>query len=325
MYYVRYADDFVIGVIGSKKDAEHISRQVRNFITTSLGLEVNEAKTRIRHISEGVNFLGYEIRQADAKKLLKQKMQGRHALRRSTTGIVQLFVPDNIAAKFCHQKKYGCYENMKAVHRSSLQNLSEAEIVLTFNAEMRGLANYYSLALDMKYKLSKLYFIWQISLFKTLANKRRSSVNKVAKSLRQNNGDLAITVQAKNGSRKIEVFKLKHVNRNRTTIVDTEPRTAHITTRTTEIMRRLGARICEYCAKTGRCEVHHVRKLKDLKKGRKAGYKPSLWQLMMIARRRKTMILCASCHDKLHRKTTRSETGKGKNTPATTCLKWGFC
>ncbi|WP_336313901.1 group II intron reverse transcriptase/maturase, partial [Escherichia coli] len=86
-----------------------------------------------------------------------------------------------------------------AVHRSSLQNLSEAEIVLTFNAEMRGLANYYSLALDMKYKLSKLYFIWQISLFKTLANKRRSSVNKVAKSLRQNNGDLAITVQAKNG------------------------------------------------------------------------------------------------------------------------------
>lgn len=76
--------------------------------------------------------------------------------------------------------------------------------------------------------------------FKTLANKRRSSVNKVAKSLRQNNGDLAITVQAKNGSRKIEVFKLKHVNRNRTTIVDTEPRTAHITTRTTEIMRRLG-------------------------------------------------------------------------------------
>ncbi|HHU2036489.1 TPA: reverse transcriptase domain-containing protein, partial [Escherichia coli] len=82
MYYVRYADDFVIGVIGSKKDAEHISRQVRNFITTSLGLEVNEAKTRIRHISEGVNFLGYEIRQADAKKLLKQKMQGRHALRR---------------------------------------------------------------------------------------------------------------------------------------------------------------------------------------------------------------------------------------------------
>ncbi|WP_252375294.1 reverse transcriptase domain-containing protein [Escherichia coli] len=80
MYYVRYADDFVIGVIGSKKDAEHISRQVRNFITTSLGLEVNEAKTRIRHISEGVNFLGYEIRQADAKKLLKQKMQGRHAL-----------------------------------------------------------------------------------------------------------------------------------------------------------------------------------------------------------------------------------------------------
>ncbi|MGX2871853.1 hypothetical protein ACWJOJ_24070, partial [Escherichia coli] len=72
----------------------------------------------------------------------------------------------------------------------------------------------------------------RIRLMRARLDKRRSSVNKVAKSLRQNNGDLAITVQAKNGSRKIEVFKLKHVNRNRTTIVDTEPRTAHITTRT---------------------------------------------------------------------------------------------
>ncbi|XIY54292.1 hypothetical protein AB2G23_24175 (plasmid) [Escherichia coli] len=33
-----------------------------------------------------------------------------------------------------------------------------------------------------------------------------------------------------------------------------------------------------YCAKTGRYEVHHVRKLKDLKKGRKAGYKTVPWQ-----------------------------------------------
>ena len=100
--------------------------------------------------------------------------------------------------------------------------------------------------------------------------------------------------QAKMDPEKIEVFKLKHVNRNRTTIVDTEPRTAHITTRTTEIMRRLGAKdLRVLCEDWNAAEVHHVRKLKDLKKGRKAGYKPSLWQLMMIARRRKTMILCA--------------------------------
>ncbi|PHM24327.1 reverse transcriptase domain-containing protein [Xenorhabdus budapestensis] len=300
MYYVRYADDFVIGIIGSKEDAEHIAVQVKNFISTSLGLEVNEAKTKIRHIEEGVTFLGYEIRQQDAKKLVKQKSQGRYSLRRSTKSIVQLFVPDDIAAKFCHRRLYGRYEGVKATHRKSLINLSEAEIVLTFNAEMRGLANYYSLALDMKYKFSKLYFIWQTSLLKTLANKRRSSVNKVAKKLRQPNSDLVLIVQEKKEIRKIEVFKLKHVNRVQVKISDAESVTARITTRTSEIMRRLGARTCEYCGSVGPCEVHHVKKLKDLKKGRKAGYQPSLWQLMMIARRRKTLILCISCHDKLH-------------------------
>lgn len=46
--------------------------------------------------------------------------------------------------------------------------------------------------------------------------------------------------------------------------------------------------------------MHPVRKLKDLSEGRKAGYQPSLWQLMTIARRRKTLILCLDCYDKLH-------------------------
>lgn len=300
MYYVRFADDFVLGIIGSKEDAEHVAQQVRNFITTTLGLEVNEAKTKIQHIEDGVRFLGYEIRQSDAKKLLKQKMHGRHTVRRSTTGIVQLYVPDDVARKFCQQHGYGQYDEPNAKHRASLLSLSEAEIVLTYNAEMRGVANYYNLAIDMKAKLNKLYFIWQTSLFKTIANKRRLTVEKVANMLHQDNGEFVLLVPGKSGTREVKVFKLKHIERKKSVVVDSKPVTARITTRTTDIVLRLEARMCEYCGEEGPCEVHHVRKLKDLSKGRESGYKPSLWQLMMIARKRKTMVLCLNCHHQLH-------------------------
>lgn len=62
----------------------------------------------------------------------------------------------------------------------------------------------------------------------------------------------------------------------------------------TSLMARLKANCCEYCgAQDVDIEIHHVRRLKDLK-GKKR------WEKLMIARRRKTLALCASCHDKLH-------------------------
>ena len=54
---------------------------------------------------------------------------------------------------------------------------------------------------------------------------------------------------------------------------------------------------CEYCGKDDpTCEVHHVQKLKDLKTKPKLEY----WEKVMIARQRKTIILCIECHDLLH-------------------------
>ena len=64
--------------------------------------------------------------------------------------------------------------------------------------------------------------------------------------------------------------------------------------RRTELGQRLRAHRCEWCGtQEGPIEVHHVRKLKDLK-GKE------LWKRQMIARRRKTMVLCKRCHVKLH-------------------------
>lgn len=80
---------------------------------------------------------------------------------------------------------------------------------------------------------------------------------------------------------------------NRSPKVDSFPDTIIYKSRT-ELTQRLIANRCEWCRKTeGRMEVHHVRKLKNLK-GKKQ------WEQVMIARRRKTLILCHNCHVKLH-------------------------
>ena len=62
-----------------------------------------------------------------------------------------------------------------------------------------------------------------------------------------------------------------------------------------EIVERLNAEECEYCGKTGGYfEVHHVRKMADIKDGKE------FWQKLMIARNRKKIVVCIECHDLLH-------------------------
>lgn len=211
MYYIRYADDFIIGLIGSKQDAEHIARQVKHFIADSLELEANEDKTKIKHIGEGISFLGYEIRSCDPQKRLKEIVYGRHTVRRTTIGVTQLYVPTEVPHKFCHEKGYGNYQQLVATHRNYLLHLSDAEIILTYNAELRGLINYYLLACDTKWKFKRLYFIWQTSLFKILANKRQSNVVNIIKQLKQPNGEFIHKVQVENGYKEFVVLKLKHL------------------------------------------------------------------------------------------------------------------
>ena len=75
---------------------------------------------------------------------------------------------------------------------------------------------------------------------------------------------------------------------------DTIPRTVTITGGRNSLMERLKLQVCELCGATDKLEMHHVRKLKDLK-GK------SDWEKRMIARRRKTLPVCPKCHARLGR------------------------
>ena len=58
--YVRYADDFVVLSNGTKAEAQAIKEELGEFLST-MGLTLSEAKTKVTHITEGFEFLGYRV------------------------------------------------------------------------------------------------------------------------------------------------------------------------------------------------------------------------------------------------------------------------
>ncbi|GHO71925.1 hypothetical protein KSC_108170 [Ktedonobacter sp. SOSP1-52] len=295
--YYRYADDFVASIIGSKADAERIQQEIKRFIQETLKLEIAEEKSHIRHSKQGVIFVGYWIKTYSGARVVKAIIhKGRHTTQKSMSERIQVQIPPGNLQKFCAEKRYGIYENGDGRHKAELSILSDAEIILAYNGELRGLANYYALAHSVKGEMNKLAHIWQTSLFKTLAHKHKTHVTTIAKRLKTDNGYVH-TVQEKEKTRIIRLFRLKDLKTSPLTYqsIDIPPNTFALTLSRSEPIRRINAEQCEYCeTKEGPFQVHHIRKMKDVADGKE------LWQRIMAARRRKTLVLCVRCHQRLH-------------------------
>lgn len=297
--YVRYADDFLIGVIGSKEDAAEIKKKVGAYIADSLHLELSDEKTLITHSAKKVRFLGYDI-YVRHSNVAKRTKTGQ--LSRFLKGKVCLELPMEImrkklldySAMTMERTVYG-KEIWKAKARYHLKNNDDLEILDQYNSEVRGFRNYYCIANNAAIANSFGY-IMQYSMFKTFATKYRISMKKAIAKLRIGK-KFGVHFKDKKGKQKIRFFYNNGFARKRKMnmfAVDVMPNTIKYSSKTS-LMDRLSARQCEFCGKTDvDIEIHHVRKLKDLK-GK------SHWECLMIARNRKTLALCFDCHRKLHK------------------------
>jgi RNA-directed DNA polymerase len=68
---VRYADDFVVMVAGTRADAEALKGEAAA-VLAPMGLRLSEAKTRITHIDEGLDFLGYRMQRHQKRGTAKR-------------------------------------------------------------------------------------------------------------------------------------------------------------------------------------------------------------------------------------------------------------
>lgn len=145
--YVRYADDFIIGVNGSKVDCVRIKQQLSDFISNTLKMELSEEKTLITHSNTYAKFLGYNIR---VRRSNTVKPNGRGATQRTMSNGVELAIPlkekingfmfKNGIVKQCDNGE------LEPVCRNDMLRLTDLEIVSGYNAELRGICNYYYMA-----------------------------------------------------------------------------------------------------------------------------------------------------------------------------------
>jgi RNA-directed DNA polymerase len=299
LFYARYADDYLIGIIGNKQEAETVFKEVKTFLNTNLKLEIAEEKSGIHHAKEGTSFLGYVVQNYTSEKIVKVHSpvytRVGAATRRTVKERLQLRIPQTTMSEFCQRKGYGNYETFRPSARPGWVHMDDEEILLAYNAEMRGLANYYALANEAKTGLQKLMSLAKSSFLATLANKHQRSISKENARLRQGK-DLMVCVKTKEGKpKRYTLFTLRNWRPPQPKDdVDMMPTTAHLRFGRSTLDQRLNANTCESCGKEGgHFEVHHVRKLKDLQ-GKE------WWEQVMSYRQRKTMVLCIECHDLLH-------------------------
>ena len=291
--YVRYADDFILGVIGSKKEAEQIKQDLKMFLKEQLKLELSDEKTLITHSKKNARFLGYDIRVVRDWHRMKMPNGTK---KRKFNYQTKLFVPhEKYIQKLVQLNalKIGTNNEWKPVHRPYLVHNDDLEIIRTYNAEIEGYYNYYRLASNV-HVLQSFRQTMKYSMIKTYANKYKSTVSKII-SKHKINGKFGVRYETKEGP-KIAYFTEQRMEKNdaiKQATIDIVENTLIYSGRTSMIDRLLAEK-CEWCDTMGvPLEMHHVHKLKNLK-GKK------MWEQKMIARRRKTMALCISCHHDLH-------------------------
>jgi len=297
--YVRYADDFLLGFIGPKSEAEEIKQQLRKFLQEELKLELSEKKTLITHArSEAARFLGYHVTtmHRDTKQTVRDAKNGTKADSRSINGKMGLKVPqDGIETKCQNYMRNG-----KVIHRIGLMQENDYTIILTYQQEFRGIANYYRLAYNMT-QLSKLKWVMETSLTKTLASKHKMTVPKVYEKYGAKlvvDGKEYKGLQAKIPREEKEPLVATwggvSLSWDSKATIEEKPLRVKWGSRS-ELVRRLLTEVCEWCGSREPLETHHIRKMKDLHKH--PGRELSPWEKRMIALRRKTLLLCPTCHD----------------------------
>lgn len=187
--YVRYADDWIVGIIGNKETTLLIKNQIANFLREKLKITLSEEKTRISHFPSGdkVKFLGVYLKRGEgdpkpkeSKSKSKSKVvDGAHGKLHARVNHVRmnyLLPRAQLLEKLAADGFLKNYTPGQRIITNAIAKwifLDHRSIILRYNAVINGLLNYYSFV-DNYHELHLLInFILKHSCAKTLARKFR--------------------------------------------------------------------------------------------------------------------------------------------------------
>jgi group II intron reverse transcriptase/maturase len=293
--YVRYADDFLCGIIGSKEDTQVIKEDIKKFLSEKLKLELSDEKTLITHSETPANFLGFHIRNRKSDHTKRDSI-GR--LKRCYSKTVEIKIPQDaikkklLAYDVVQIKKHNEKEVWKPKARPEFNHNDDLEILERYNSEIRGLYNYFGIAKNCSKQMSNFGYIMEYSMYKTFAKKLSSSATKVIKKYSKEK-DFIISYTDAKGRSKCRVFYNEGFKKKDSKDVkcDNIPNTNFLPY--PSLIERLKAEQREVCGANGKTVMYQVRTLKTLT-GK------TEWEQMMLKMHHKTLAVCPACNAKIH-------------------------
>ena len=171
--YIRYADEFVIGVLGPREMAIEIRDKVKNFLKTELNVEFSLEKTKVTHVSQGIEFLGYIF--SRRQLFIKQGVVSRKMTIPTLDVNMKKVIARLAEANFCDKSG-------KPLPAFRFLRLPQSETNTKVNYILKGLSEWWSIAGNRRAAIARVAYIIRYSIAKVYAAKfKLSSVAAVFK------------------------------------------------------------------------------------------------------------------------------------------------
>lgn len=292
LHYVRYADDFIMGLNGPKIYCEQIVEECRTFLFEQLKLTLNVEKTKIIHSQlDSAIFLGYRVYKTKLSKM-KISYNSKGKLTRRTTNAVL----DGPVYQIVEKLKQRGYANKKGAPTRNGRFINHPlyDIVEHYKMVERGILQYYKLANNYGRVAARIHYILKYSCALTIASKMKLTTlrrvfNKYGKnlSIKNGSGEIITSYPTVNYRRPKKFFMAPVLNYSSLeAYIDQYDRRV-------QRGRKDLKGPCALCGSTKRIEIHHVRKLSKTKK-------KDYLSVMMARMNRKQIPVCQKCHIKIH-------------------------
>jgi group II intron reverse transcriptase/maturase len=297
--YVRYADDFLIGFVGTKAEAKSVLSKIETFLKTELKMDVSPQKSRVTHAKTSqAEFLGYGVGvYGDVRNRIvngKRTANGRVALR--------------LPAGYAERKAREWQKDGKPRIDGKALTYSVEEALFYYQKQFRGIVNYYQYAVDV-HELARVKYAMELSLVHTLASKLKITVSQIYRRLsryqvvdgyRYKVLQVSAVIDKETGRTQQFTWGGIPLRRKRFVreVLEDNIEWGHMGSG--ELVARLKANACELCGKETRdLEAHHIHRMKDLQTKYKGEHVPR-WVRIMTERRRKILFVCRTCHVQIH-------------------------
>ena len=311
--YVRYVDDFIIFVWGTKNDCLEIKKLVGNFLKSQLSLDLSKEKTKITYLKKDkAKFLGFELWQSPSRiPSFKKDVNPKGILDRNNKDLkyraATLQVPrlritfsmNSVLVKLVDKGlvRYKDGKFFPISYKSALQ-YDISNIIIYLKAVFRGLANYYGYCHNWYDAKTLFNYFGKYCVAMTIAHKTKSKVPKV---FAKYGNELEVTnakgkVISFYGSLSNAAIKRKSVNDF--TNNDAVPSIENLLLKHFNLAKiHLIHWPCVICGKSG--EIHHIKHVRQvLKKKSSKSFNTYLEAMRLV--NRKTLPVCREHYLQIH-------------------------